>query len=142
MDINSFIESFEYREINTRKYYMVVLFLTILMFIVLLFNYKVINYQSGEILIEDNKLIIITDTKNLENIVKNKKIIIERTTFTYLVEKIDNLYLDNNLFKKIIIKIDNFSKDKVINNNVIEYKIIKEEQNIFKYLFRIIKGDD
>lgn len=142
MHIDSFINSFEYLDLNIKKYYFTTISLIMLILLFLVFNSNIVNYHKGDLMIESNKIVTIVDIKNLENITKNKKIIIERKTFTYLIEKIDNLYLDNSIYKKVTLTIKNFSEDKLANNSTIEYQIIKKRDNVFSSLIRIIKGDD
>lgn len=133
MHIDSFIESFEYKEIGIKRYIqIVVLFLLVLL--ILIFSIKFNDYYKGNLFIEENNIYIITDLKNLENIKNKNKIIIERTIFTYLLDKIEDINIDNKVYKKINLKIDNLPKDK----SLLEYKIIMGKKNIIN----IIKGED
>lgn len=142
MHIDNFIESFDYKEIEIRKYRIVVLALILSLLLFLLFNRKIINYYQGEIIIENDKIVTIINIEDFKEIKEKNKINIERTTFTYLIEKLENILINENKYIKATFKINEFPKDKLINNNIIEYKIIKDENNIFKIIFNLIKGDD
>lgn len=142
MHIDNFIESFDYKEIEIRKYRIVVLALILSLLLFLLFNRKIINYYQGEIIIENDKIVTIINIEDFKEIKEKNIINIERTTFTYLIEKLENILINENNYIKATFKINEFPKDKLINNNIIEYKIIKDENNIFKIIFNLIKGDD
>lgn len=130
MDINNFIESFEYLEINIKRYFLVVIFIFII-FLISIFTFKVNDYIEGNLFFENNESYLVLDIKEINKIKNNKKIIIERNTFTYLYKKIENLYQDN---KKVYIEVDNFPKS---NNEIYKYRIEVKKKNIFE----IIKGE-
>ena len=141
MNIETFQQSFQVREINYKFYLIVVsIFISILLVIVLL-NNKLEDYYISNGKVVDNNLSFIVSTEELDYITKNKKIIIERNIFTYKVNKINEVMYANSLYYEVIIELNKIPEDLFINNNVIKTKIIINKTTIFDYLIKTAKGE-
>ena len=93
--------------------------------------------NSGEL--KENVLSTIVNVKDLEILTSNDSMIIKKEIYKYDVDSIDeNNYISNGLiFKEVKIKIENY---KGINNNYIEYQIIKDKETILDYFIKTLKG--
>lgn len=142
MNIETFQQSFQVREINYKSYLLVVsIFISILLIIVLLNNKLEDYYISSGKVIDNNKLIFIVSGEELEYITKNKQIIIERNIFTYKVNKINEVTYANSLYYEVIIEFNKIPEDLFINNNIIKIKIVINRTTIFDYLIKTTKGE-
>lgn len=141
MNIETFQQSFQIRDINIKSYLIVVsIFITIIL-VISIFNNKLEEYYicNGKV-INDN-ISIVVKSEELNNITENEKIIIERNIFTYKVIKIDEVINNNSLYYEVILEFDKIPQHLFINNNIIEMKIITNKITIFDYLIKTVKGE-
>ena len=106
MNIETFQQSFQTREIDNRPYLIVAsIFITIIL-IISLFNYNLEDYYICDGKVVDNKLSLIVNTEELTNITENKKIIIERNIFTYKVNTIKEVINNSSLYYEVVIELN------------------------------------
>ncbi len=141
MEIKQFQESFKNKEINLKPYLLVVSILLSIIIVIVIVNSKMKDYYIGKSLVKDSSLIILIKNEELNKITTNKKIIIERNMFTYNIVSINELLNDNCLYNEVTIKVDDLDESLLIDNNVIDYKIITNEITIFEYLLKVLKGE-
>ena len=141
MDIEIFQKSFQTRDINIKPYLIVVsIFISFILIIVLL-NNRLEDYYLCKGKVLDNKVIVIVNDEELNNITNNKKLIIERNIFTYKVEKIDEVINDKSIFYQLTLEFEKIPQHLFINNNIIDLKIIINRMTIFDYLIKTLKGE-
>lgn len=141
MELESFQRSFKNYEINIMPYISVVSVFVGIILVILLLNNNLEDTFLTKAIVEDNKVNIVVSIDDLDKVVNNKKIIIEKDIFTYRVNKIENVVYQDNIYKSVILDIYKLGQDKLINNNVIDLKIIINKMTIFDYLVKTLKGE-
>ena len=141
MEIEEFQESFKAKEYNLRPYIIVVSILLSIILVIMLVNNKVKSYYISSGTIKDSKLVFLIDNEELYKITSNKKIIIERNMFTYEVFKIDEFQANNKLYNEVMLIVTDLNSNLLIENNKINFKIITNENSIFEYLLKVVKGE-
>ena len=139
MEIELFQKSFKNQEINIKPYILVVSIFLFIIFIIIGLNNKIEDYYITEGTIKDKEIRLITNVKDLNNIVNNKKVKIEKDIFTYEVKKIEDYIVDNNIYKEVVISIKDYSN--LIDNNVVNLKVIINKTSIISYLIKTLKGE-
>ncbi len=141
MDLESFQKSFKNYEIDLRPYLIVVsIFISIILVILLCKNNLKAFYVTKGI-IKNSKTNIVVNIDDLDKITNNKKIMIGKNIFTYKITKINDLVIDNINYKEVILDINKLNKKYLIENNVIDAKIIINNTTIFEYLIKTMKGE-
>lgn len=141
MNIETFQKNIKNIDLNLRPYILVVsIFLSILV-IIILFNNNLENYYVTKATVKDKEIIIIVDIDNLDKITSNKKIKIERNIFTYKVLKINDLESNGIVYKEVIIKVEDIDEKLLIDNNIINTKIIVKKSTMLDYLLKTMKGE-
>ena len=141
MDIESFQKSFKNNEINIKFYLLVVSILFSIILIIIGFNNNIEDYYVTQGIVNKENVKIIVDINNMDKITKNKKLKIGRDIFTYKILKIEDNVYNNNIYKEITINVENLSNNILIDNNVIELKIIINKTSALNYLIKTIKGE-
>ena len=141
MKIEDFQESFNNKEINLKPYLIIVSVLLCIILVFMLINNRIKDYYIGTSKVKEEKLVTVVRNEDLDYLVNNNKIIIERNMFTYEIDKINEITYNNSLYNEVIIKVNELDKDLLIDNNVINYKVITDNISIFEYLFKVIKGE-
>lgn len=141
MDIESFQKSFKNSEINIKPYLLVVSILLSIILIIIGFNNNIEDYYITRGTIDKENVKVIVDINNMDKITKNKKLKIGKDIFTYKILKIEDNIYNNNIYKEITINVENISSNILIDNNVIELKIIVNKTSAFNYLVKTIKGE-
>lgn len=141
MDIESFQKSFKNNEINIKFYLLVVSILFSIILIIIGFNNNIEDYYVTQGIVNKENVKIIVDINNMDKITKNKKLKIGRDIFTYKILKIEDNVYNNNIYKEITINVENLSSNILIDNNVIELKIIINKTSALNYLIKTIKGE-
>ena len=139
MEIELFQKSFKNQEINIKPYILVVSIFLFIIFIIIGLNNKIEDYYITEGTIKDKEIRLITNVKDLNNIVNNKKVKIEKDIFTYEVKKIEDYIVDNNIYKEVVISIKDYSN--LIDNNVVNLKVIINKTSIISYLIKTLNGE-
>ena len=136
IEINNFQKSFKNLEIDIKNYIIIVSIFISIILITICCIHKLEDYYfvKGEIK-NKNISIIVSD---LNKITDNKKIIINNKIFTYKIESIED-YIDN-AYKIVNIDIGQ-NKDFLIENNIVDGKIVTKEMTVFKYLLKTIRGE-
>ncbi len=141
MDIEVFQKSFKNSEINLKPYLLVVsIFIGILVSIII-FNNNLEDYYINKGIVKDKELTLFVDINDINKVTNNEKIIIERDIFTYKVTKISDLVMDNNIYKEVKIKVDKLDKIHLLDNNVVNLKVIINKTSILEYLLNTMKGE-
>ena len=139
MNISIFKDIFENRRINKKSIIIVeLIFIIFLISLIVGFN-NLYDYYNNSGELKENVLSTIVNVKDLEILTSNDSMIIKKEIYKYDVDSIDeNNYISNGLiFKEVKIKIENY---KGINNNYIEYQIIKDKETILDYFIKTLKG--
>ena len=139
MNISIFKDIFENRTINKKSIIIVeLIFIIFLISLIVGFN-NLYDYYNNSGEIKDNTLSTIVNVKDLEILTSNNSMIIKKKTYKYNVGSIEeNNYVSNGLiFKEVKINIEDY---KDINNNYIEYQIIKDKETILDYFIKTLKG--
>ena len=139
MNISVFKDIFENRSIDKKRIIIVeLIFIIILISLIVGFN-NLYDYYNNSGELKENVLSTIVNVKDLEILTSNDSMIIKKEIYKYDVDSIDeNNYISNGLiFKEVKIKIENY---KGINNNYIEYQIIKDKETILDYFIKTLKG--
>ena len=139
MNISIFKDIFENRTINKKNIIIVeLIFIIFLISLIVGFN-NLYDYYNNSGELKENVLSTIVNVKDLEILTSNDSMIIKKEIYKYDVDSIDeNNYISNGLiFKEVKIKIENY---KGINNNYIEYQIIKDKETILDYFIKTLKG--
>lgn len=141
MEIEKFQTSFKNKDIDFRPYLITVVILISIILVIILFNNRLKDYYIGSALVKENKLELIVRREDLDKITTNKKIIIERNMFTYKVDKIDELTYGDSFYNQLVLSVYDLKEDLLVDNNVINFKIITDNTSIFEYLFKVVKGE-
>lgn len=141
MDLESFQRSFKNYEIDLKPYLIVVSIFISIILIILLCKNNINDFYVTKGLIKNNKTNIVVNIDDLEIITNNKKIMIGENIFTYKIIKINDLVIDNVNYKEVILDIKKLNKKYLIENNVIDAKIIINNTTIFEYLIKTMKGE-
>lgn len=141
MDIEVFQKSFKNNEIDLKPYLLVVsIFIGILVSIII-FNNNIEDYYVNKGIVKDKELTLFVDINDIDKVTNNKKIIIERDIFTYEVTKISDKLMNNDIYKEVKIKVDKLDKKHLLDNNVVDLKVIINKTSILEYLLNTMKGE-
>ena len=141
MEIEEFQKSFKFFDVDLKPYITVVSILIGVILIIILLNNSLTDYYSIRTTVKNKRLEIITNTTDIDKITRNEKIMIEKDIFTYKIYAITDLIYNGITYKKIEVQIDEIDKNKLIDNDIIDVKIITNKTTIFKYLIKIMKGE-
>lgn len=141
MDIEVFQNSFNNKEINIKPYLFVVSIFIGILVLIIIFNNNIEDYYVNKGIVKDKELTLFVDINDISKVTNNKKIMIERDIFTYEVTKISDLLVDNNIYKEVNIKVDKLDKKHLLNNNIVDLKIIINKTSILSYLIDTMKGE-
>ena len=139
MNISVFKDIFENRSIDKKRIIIVeLIFIIILISLIVGFN-NLYDYYNNSGEIKGNSLSTIVNVKDLNILTSKESMIINKEKYEYKVKNIDeNNYISNGLiFKEVTIDIKDF---KGIDNNYIEYQIIKDKETILDYFIKTLKG--
>ena len=140
MDIRVFNDIFVNKKIDKRIMITVeiVLFASLLIMIICFNNFYDYYNGKGEI---NNKNIISTLvlTSDIDLIKKNKSMKIDNKEYAYKIKNIESEnYVSNGYIYKIVnIKVDNYEE---LDNNYVDYQIIRKKDTIINYFINTIKG--
>lgn len=141
MDLESFQKSFKNYEIDLRPYLIVVSIFISIILVILLCKNNLKDFYVTKGIIKNSKTNIVVNIDDLDKITNNKKIMIGKNIFTYKITKINDLVIDNINYKEVILDINKLNKKYLIENNVIDAKIIINNTTIFEYLIKTMKGE-
>lgn len=123
------------------------IYISLIVFVslILILNIKYKKYfQTKAIVINDNvnyNLNIYLSPNKINIIKSNNSIIIEDKEYNYKIKSISKDYIlsnDFNNYIEIILEVNLNEKDK-INNNILEVKLIENDQKLFYYLKDYLK---
>lgn len=139
MTIKIFNEIFVNKTVNNKSMIIVELILIISLFTIILFNNEFYDYYIGKAEVKENTLSTLVFIDDIELIKNNKEIIIHDSVYAYKIKNIeDENYVSNGSIYKIInISINDYED---IDNNYIEYKIVKEKDTLLNYFIKTLKG--
>ncbi len=140
MDLNSFQKDFKNREISLKPYILVVSILLSIILTIMFINRNIEDYYVTKATIKNSQLKIIVDINNLSKITDHNKVKIGKNIFTYKINKIDDYVINENIYKQVTIYVKKYDNS-LIDNNVIDIRIIVNSTNIFEYLFKTLKGE-
>jgi hypothetical protein len=103
-------------------------------------NRNIEDYYVTKATIKNSQLKIIVDINNLSKITDHNKVKIGKNIFTYKINKIDDYVINENIYKQVTIYVKKYDNS-LIDNNVIDIRIIVNSTNIFEYLFKTLKGE-
>ena len=141
MNIETFQQSFQIRDINIKPYITVASIFMIIILVITLFNYDLEDYYICNGKVIDSKLSLIVNNEELTNITENKEIMIERNIFTYKVDTIKEVININSLYYEVIIELNKIPEHLFIENNIIKLNIIINKTTIFDYLIKTVRGE-
>jgi hypothetical protein len=140
MDIRMFNDIFVNKVINNKIMIVVELFLFLcLLFVIIRFN-NFYDYYNGKGEIKNKNILstlVITD--EIEVIKSNKNMMIGNKKYAYIINGIDEeSYISNGFVYKVVnIKISNY---KELDNNYVNYQIIKKKDTILNYFIKTMRG--
>lgn len=93
-------------------------------------------YYEDILFIDNSQLFFKINYQEIDKVLKNNEIIIHDNKYCYRVR---NIIFDNNSYnyQVSIILDDNL----LIDNGILDYKILIKEESILKYIVRVMKGD-
>lgn len=141
MDIEVFQNSFNNKVINLKSYLLVVSIFIGILVLVVIFNNNIEDYYVSKGIVKDKELTLLVDIDDIGKVTNNEKIMIERDIFTYEVTKISDLLINSNIYKEVNIKVDKLDKKHLLNNNVVDLKIMTNKTSILSYLLNTMKGE-
>lgn len=136
IDISDYKLVYQQKIKHISHIWFVVLFLITIGIIYLNNSFKYYSYYSTKGEYKDDYLYLYALVDDIEKITDNREIFIERKKFAYKVSSIssDNLYLNNNYYKEIKLSID----DDLIDNTVVDVRIISDEYHLLEYVFKTV----
>lgn len=100
-------------------------------------------YQNKGIVVLDNDnyyLKIYVDFENIETIINNSSILINEDNYQYNIISISDLLESNyDNYQIFYLQILNPNKNLLVNNLVINYKILTDRESLIKYIKKIVK---
>ena len=100
-------------------------------------------YQNKGIVVLDKDnyyLKLYVDFENIETIINNSSILINEDDYQYNIVSISNLLESNyDNYQICYLQIPNLSKNLLVNNLVINYKILTGNEILIKYIKNIVK---
>lgn len=100
-------------------------------------------YQNKGIVVLDNEnyyLKIYVDFENIETIINNSSILINEDNYQYNIISISDLLESNyDNYQIFYLQILNPNKNLLVNNLVINYKILTGRESLIKYIKNIVK---
>ena len=100
-------------------------------------------YQNKGIVVLDKDnyyLKLYVDFENIETIINNSSILINEDDYQYNIVSISNLVESNyDNYQIFYLQIPNLSKNLLVNNLVINYKILTGNEILIKYIKNIVK---
>lgn len=100
-------------------------------------------YQNKGIVVLDKDnyyLKLYVDFENIETIINNSSILINEDDYQYNIVSISNLLESNyDNYQIFYLQIPNLSKNLLVNNLVINYKILTDNEILIKYIKNIVK---
>lgn len=137
IDINDYKILFKIKDKKIVKIWMFVLLIIIIGMIYINNRFKYYNYYSNKGEYKNNYLDLYVLIDDLDKITENNEVYIKNKKFAYTIQEIskDNIYLNKNYYKivKIFIK-----SEKLIENEVIDLKIITEQSSLIEYVFKTV----
>lgn len=100
-------------------------------------------YQNKGIVVLDNDnfyLKLYVDFENIETIINNSSILINEDNYQYNIISISDLLESNyDNYQIFYLQILNPNKNLLVNNLVINYKILTDRESLIKYIKKIVK---
>ena len=100
-------------------------------------------YQNKGIVVLDNDnyyLKLYVDFENIETIINNSSILINEDNYQYNIISISDLLESNyDNYQIFYLQILNPNKNLLVNNLVINYKILTDRESLIKYIKNIVK---
>lgn len=100
-------------------------------------------YQNKGIVVLDNDnyyLKLYVDFENIETIINNSSILINEDNYQYNIVSISDLLESNyDNYQIFYLQILNPNKNLLVNNLVINYKILTDRESLIKYIKNIVK---
>ena len=139
MDIRVFNDIFVNKIIDKRKMIFVELFLLISLLTLIIFFNNFYDYYNGAGEIKNNIMSTLILTSDIEILKSNKIMKIEGKEYDYKIKNIESeSYISNGyIYKMVNVKINNY---KELDNNYIDYQIIKKKDTIINYFINTMKG--
>lgn len=119
---------------------LLIFFLILIIFIGSFTFYKIERYIAFECIVSKDLLLCPVPYQNIDNIVSNNTLYIDKNKYKYDVYSISEEVekKGNILYKEVAIESN--IKEKNIDYNVVQIRIQKDKENIFKYIKEIIGG--
>ena len=139
MNIRVFNEIFVNKYIDKKKMIVVESILVISLILLIIFNNDFYDYYNGKGEVKDNILSTLVFIDDIETLKNNNEIKINDDLYAYKIDSIETEnYVSNGFIYKIInIKVNDY---KDIDNNYIDYQIVKEKDSILNYFIKTLKG--
>ena len=139
MNIRVFNEIFVNKYIDKKKMIIVESILVISLILLIIFNNDFYDYYNGKGEVKDNILSTLVFIDDIETLKNNNEIKINDDLYAYKIDSIETEnYVSNGFVYKIInIKVNDY---KDIDNNYIDYQIVKEKDSILNYFIKTLKG--
>lgn len=121
-----------------------IVIISFIIMIILAYLLKVEKYyqNKGIVVLDKDKyyLKLYVDFENIETIINNSSILINEDDYQYNIVSISNLLESNyDNYQIFYLQIPNLSKNLLVNNLVINYKILTGNEILIKYIKNIVK---
>lgn len=121
-----------------------IVIISFIIMIILAHLLKVEKYyqNKGIVVLDKDKyyLKLYVDFENIETIINNSSILINEDDYQYNIVSISNLLESNyDNYQIFYLQIPNLSKNLLVNNLVINYKILTGNEILIKYIKNIVK---
>ena len=139
MNIKVFNEIFINKIINKKKIIIVELIFIITICLIIAFFNNYYSYYSNEGEYKEGYIRTVINIKDMDIITTKKEIRINDEIYSYKVNGIsEEDYISSGyIYKEVYLEVNNLER---VNNDYIEYKIIKEKETILNYLLKSLKG--
>lgn len=136
INIRTYLENKDENVFTKSFYYSSIVGVLLILVVVFSSCQKKNTYYKDVLYIENNDIILTIKYDKLEHIVSNNEIIIYDKTYTY---RIDSISINNNMEYKIKILLN---YNNLYNNVFLDYRILLNEESIWNYIVRVLKGED
>lgn len=121
-----------------------IVIISFIIMIILAHLFKVEKYYQSKgivVLDKDNYYLkLYVDFENIETIINNSSILINEDNYRYNIISISNLLESNyDNYQIFYLQILNPNKNLLVNNLVINYKILTGRESLIKYIKKIVK---
>ena len=139
MNIKVFNEIFINKIINKKKIIIVELIFIITICLIIAFFNNYYSYYSNEGEYKEGYIRTVINIKDMDIITTKKEIRINDEIYSYKVNGIsEEDYISSGyIYKEVYLEVNDLKR---VNNDYIEYKIIKDKETILNYLLKSLKG--